>query len=438
MATTETYTIPWAPFTEKHRRYIHRAQVERISIAEGAIRSGKTIDNCIVAAAYLETCADRIHLASGSSAPNAKLNIGDCNGFGLEYLFRGRCRWGKYKGNEALFIATQTGEKIIIFVGGGKADSYKKILGNSYGLWIATEINEHYDNEDSRVSFVKVAMGRQIAASNPKILWDLNPSAPSASIYTDYIDKYRDEGLCNYELFTLHDNGSLTPDRIAEIEQRYIPGTIWHTRDILGQRCVAEGLIYRHFADNKARYKISFAKASDGALEMPRFRDIVLGADWGGNKSYHAFTAVGITQDYGVIALASERHVATDTDADFVSQKFNEFYDKVQGKYGKPTDAYGDSEGQTLKNTVSHKGRIWLRNSKKHKIKNRIDAMMYLVATGRFAYTEDCDTLVGALCTAQWDPKHPDERLDNGTSDIDTLDSFEYTWERYIPYMTRG
>ena len=41
---------------------------------------------------------------------------------------------------------------------------YKRILGNSYGLWIATEINEHYDSDDSRESFIKVAMGRQAAA----------------------------------------------------------------------------------------------------------------------------------------------------------------------------------------------------------------------------------------------------------------------------------
>ena len=34
-----------------------------------------------------------------------------------------------------MYIQTQTGEKIVIFAGGGKADSYKKILGNSYGLW---------------------------------------------------------------------------------------------------------------------------------------------------------------------------------------------------------------------------------------------------------------------------------------------------------------
>ena len=126
-------TIRWKPFSEKHKRYIKTSLQNKMNVAEGAIRSGKTIDHCIIAAMYLENCPDKYHLASGSTIGNAKLNIGVCNGFGLEFLFGGRCHWGKYRGNEALYIMTQTGEKVVIFVGGAKADSYKRILGNSYG-----------------------------------------------------------------------------------------------------------------------------------------------------------------------------------------------------------------------------------------------------------------------------------------------------------------
>ena len=37
-----------------------------------------------------------------------------------------------------------------------------------------------------------------------------------------------------------------------------------------------------------------------------------------------------------------------------------------------------------------------------------------------------------AFCTAVWDSKHTtkNERLDDGSSDIDSLDAFEYTIER--------
>lgn len=249
---TMTSTIKWKPFSEKHKKYIQAALKNKMNVAEGAIRSGKTIDHCIVAAAYLETCPDRIHLASGFSVANAKLNIGVCNGYGLENLFRGRCHWGKFRDNEALYIQTQTGEKVIIFVGGGKADSYKRILGNSYGLWIATEINEHYDCEDSRTSFIKVAFGRQAAAEYPLILWDLNPCNPNHTIYENYIDKYVSgfAGGYQYQHFTIDDNLSISEDRKKEIKSQYDINSTWYVRDILGQRCIADGLVYQCFNDS--------------------------------------------------------------------------------------------------------------------------------------------------------------------------------------------
>lgn len=242
----KTQTIDWKPLSKKHRQYIKSALHNRMCVAEGAIRSGKTIDHCIIAAAYLEKCQDKIHLATGSTIANAKLNIGDCNGYGLEHLFRGRCRWGKYKDNEALYIQTANGEKVVIFAGGGKADSYKRILGNSYGLWIATEINEHYDSEDSRTSFIKVAFGRQVAANRPFVLWDLNPCNPSNRIYKQYIDAYKEDfvGGYLYQHFTIEDNAAISEERKREIESQYEPGSVWYRRDILGERCVAEGLIY--------------------------------------------------------------------------------------------------------------------------------------------------------------------------------------------------
>lgn len=242
----KTQTINWKPFSQKHKQYIKNALRNKMNVAEGAIRSGKTIDHCIIAAMYLETCTDKIHLASGSTIGNAKLNIGVCNGFGLENLFRGRCKWGKYRDNEALFLYTQTGEKVVVFTGAAKSDSYKRILGNSYGLWIATEINEHYDSEDSRTSFIKVAFGRQVAADHPLILWDLNPCNPGHSIYKNYIDAYagRYKGGYQYEHFTIADNLSISPERIEEIKSQYIPGSVWYRRDIDGERCIAEGLVF--------------------------------------------------------------------------------------------------------------------------------------------------------------------------------------------------
>jgi PBSX family phage terminase large subunit len=296
-----------------------------MNVAEGAIRSGKTIDHCIIAAMYLELCPDKIHLASGSTIGNAKLNIGACNGFGLENLFRGRCKWGKFKDNEALYIYTQTGEKIVIFAGGAKADSYKRILGNSYGMWIATEINEHYDCDDSRSSFIKVAFGRQVAAQKPLVLWDLNPCNPQHRIYTDYIDNYLDGyiGGYQYKHFTIDDNLSISPQRKAEIKSQYIVGSIWYRRDILGERCIAEGLVY-------PRYEEAICKPFKA-----EYADYVLSVDYGTQNA----TAVLLWGLYGNVWYCIREYYYSGretgrqkTDEEYCDDIENTFSDAIQKK----------------------------------------------------------------------------------------------------------
>ena len=56
------------------------------------------------------------------------------------------------------------------------------------------------------------------------------------------------------------------------------------------------------------------------------------------------------------------------------------------------------------------------------------------MGAGRFFITKDCESLSKAFQEAVWDSK-TDERLDDGSSDIDSLDAFEYTIERDIRYL---
>ena len=431
---TKTATIPWGAFSEKHRRYILAALKNRMCVAEGAIRSGKTIDHCIVAAAYLEMTPDRFHLASGSTIGNAKLNIVVCNGFGLENLFRGRCHWGAYKNNEALYIQTATGEKVVVFAGGSKADSYKRILGNSYGLWIATEINEHFDGPDSRTSFVKVATGRQLAAKRPFTLWDLNPCAPSHTIYRDYIDKYRTGGLEGgylYEHFTIRDNATITEARLREIESRYDPASVWYRRDILGERAVAEGLVYQQFADSPERFMIDEPPA-----ETVRYA--VIGVDFGGGTSAHAFCCLGFTTRGCLVVLDEYREQRALT-PNMLAGAFVDFVRRCQARWV-VADVWCDSAEQTLINglrAACAEARVGVNigNALKRPINDRIRATCILMGAGRFFVSKHCAATIDALRSAQWDGKHPTEdvRLDNGTTNIDSLDAMEYAFERDIP-----
>ena len=240
-------------WSDKHKAYMQAAVKSTISVAEGAVRSGKSVDNIAAFARMIDLgVKDRIHLASGATVATAKTIIGDCNGYGLEWIFRGRCRWGKYKDNEALYITSHGREYIVVFVGGGKADSFKRIRGYSLGMWIATEID--LQNPE----FIKEAFNRQLAAHTRRVFWDLNPSSPANYIYKDYIDKFPEQfgEKYNYEHFTLYDNVNLTAERIAETEAQYEPGSVWYRRCVLGERCNAEGLVFPQFST--ARHVVDY------------------------------------------------------------------------------------------------------------------------------------------------------------------------------------
>jgi PBSX family phage terminase large subunit len=133
-----------------------------------------------------------------------------------------------------------------------------------------------------------VAFGRQVAATWPLVLWDLNPCNPSHSIYRNYIDLYKTQyvGGYQYEHFTIHDNLSISDERKAEIESQYVKGSIWYRRDILGERCIAEGLIYPMYED-------AIAEPPEDA----QVTDYVLSMDYGTMNAFAAliFAKIGPT-----------------------------------------------------------------------------------------------------------------------------------------------
>lgn len=442
-------TIPFL-FSQKHLDYIRECANNEINVAEGAVRAGKTIDNIFAFAHELKTTPDRIHLASGATVANAKLNIGDCNGFGLEHIFRNQCRWGKYRDNDALIIkgaSTNGKTRIIIFAGGGKADSFRKIRGNSYGMWIATEINLH--NE----SFIQEAFNRQLASQRRKVFWDLNPDNPRAMIYTKYINAYAEKqqqgqmiGGYHYQHFTINDNVTISDERKEAIISQYDPNSIWYLRDILGQRVSAEGLIFKTFASEIHLKRHTY----EWQGELKDLMIINIGVDFGGNSSGHAFVATGITRGYReVIALRSQFidcSTKEEIDAEKLGNAFCDFCWAVVNQFGFVTMVYADSAEQTLIQSLRmalRKGGLgWLnvQNALKTHINDRIALTDKLMAQGRWFYLPmTCGSLVSALCTCVWNPKNvtKNERLDDGTSDIDTMDAYEYSVEKYISQLVK-
>lgn len=199
---------------------------------------------------------------------------------------------------------------------------------------------------------------------------------------------------------------------------------------------VANGAIYKVFSDSPTAFYTA---------ELPHFDYVNIGLDFGGNGSQHALCALGIPHDMRrLYALKTERIPAADMTPQALYKRVYDFCVEIKDKYGKISAMYADSAEQTLiaglRQALKPLGVI-VKNSLKREINDRIRATTMLIGGSRFyMIAAECQSLIDAFQGAVWDDKAigKEVRLDDGTSDIDTLDAFEYSFERYIPQLIRS
>ncbi len=231
---------------------------------------------------------------------------------------------------------------------------------------------------------------------------------------------------------------------MAQLKKEYT-GTVYYNRFILGQWAAAGGLIYQPFAD-------SLAEGGDRRFLWPAGTPLQtvarphrggLAATAPSTPSWPPASCRTTRASWGWLPPAStQKH----QDADYLASQLITFCTAVFARYGEIHYLFCDSAEQTLINHIRARLRasnlFWLadrvNNSAKIQIIDRIRLTSILMGGGRFWYLPEAATLRDALATALWSQKHPgiDERLDDGTTDIDTLDAFEYTIERDYRRLT--
>jgi hypothetical protein len=197
---------------------------------------------------------------------------------------------------------------------------------------------------------------------------------------------------------------------------------------------VAEGLIYQQFADAPERFIL------DDLPEGDAIRNAVIGVDFGGGTSAHAFCCMGFTIKGRLVVLDEYREKAALT-PDKLAQDFVDFVRRCKARW-LVTDCWCDSAEQTLINglrAASAAAGLGLNigNAMKRAINDRIRATCILMGAGRFFVARKCRETIDALKSALWDSKKitEDVRLDDGTTNIDNLDAMEYSFEREIPAL---
>lgn len=406
-------------FTEKQREYIKSAQGCRWGIKTGAVRSGKTFLD--VADTIPRNIRERI------GKPGLAVILGNTK--------------GTLQRNIIAPLQELYGTRLVSDI---RSDNTAQIFGETCYCLGADNIR-HVDR--IRGSSIKYAYCDEAATYNQGVFEMLksrldkpysrcdaacNPDAP-AHWFKKFIDSDADIYLQTY---ILDDNPTLPREFVEALKKEY-SGTVYYDRYVLGLWVAAQGAIYRVFADNPGKHIIRAA---------PPVINAVVGIDFGGHGSAHAFSLVGFTPRYDELIILDEWYHKGEITPQQLDNAFVQFLARNAIKYP-ISEVRADSAETTLINGISeaasvHAARIGafipVYKSIKKPINSRINCEIRLFAANRLKIMEHCKHHIEAFASAVWDEKSitEDIRLDNGTvPSFDVLDACEYGFEMEIDQL---
>lgn len=287
-------------------------------------------------------------------------------------------------------------------------------------------------------SFVEQALAR-CSVDGARLWFSCNPGSPHHWFYQEWIKRSRERNAL-YLHFEMTDNPGLSKRTLERYENMY--AGIFYDRYVRGLWVAAEGIVYKDFANDTEKYLIGdpleWAKQNGTSFSI-----ISIGVDFGGTKSATKFQATGITKNFRVVALEEEYIKNEEIDPDALNRRFATFCQLITSKYGY-SQTRADSAETVLIRGLDHTAQKFrlgtqVKNALKMQITDRIRLVVLLMKQGRFKVSRNCPHLIDALQSAIYDPdKFEDERLDDGTSDIDSLDAFEYSIEPYYKDLERA
>lgn len=393
-------------FSTKQREFLDNAN-RRWNVKYGATRSGKTYLDYYVIPKRIRNVAGQqgLIVILGNTKGTLQRNVIEPlqNIWGTELV-------SDIKSDNTAFLF---GEKAYC-LGADNIKHVNKIRGASfkycYGDEVATWNEEVFQILKSRLD-------------KPYSKFDgtCNPEGPS-----HWFKKFLDSDADIYQQkYTLYDNPFLAKEVLQALETEY-RGTVFFDRYILGEWKAAEGTIYMLFADETEKFLVD--KVNE------QLAIVSIGVDYGAGKSKIKFVASGITYNFRNVYVLDEMDLTGVYDPEQIYEKFIEFYKRVYDKYDKCQYAFCDYGA--LGNVITlglirrcQKERIPVQvvDCSKGLINDRIFLSSTLMAQRRFYILRKNTIITKAFQDALWNSKSQDERLDDGTTDIDSLDAFEYS-----------
>lgn len=391
---------------------------KRINLLTGSVRSGKTYVSLLKWAVFVGSMPeDNEFLMTGKTLTSLKRN---CLGL-LQELVGDNFRYSISQKSGTLF-----GRKIWL-EGANDDRAESKIRGMTLAGAYVDELTQIPED------FYRMLLSR-LSVKNAKLYATTNPDTPTHWVKLDIIDNDNiDKKIWH---FTFDDNEILKKENqeyFDNLKMEYQSmGEVYYQRFILGLWVLAEGVIYKQFANNSEMFIKDEPKDEHG--NKINFMIISIGIDYGATEGETEFKATGITTYFKEAWTIDEEKIAGLHTPEQMYKAFIDFYNRVVKEYGKVTHCFADygALGQVLtyglnKYLQQNGVPLKVQDCIKGQINDRIYLDLMLFAQHRRFILKKCKYLIEAYKLAVWDDKHEDTRLDDGTTPIDDLDASEYS-----------
>lgn len=368
----------WSPFSEKQLDFI-RTSTARLNIADGAVRSGKTIACNVRWLTYMAVGPQGDLAMLGKTRDTLQRNV-------LNTLFdivgESNWHWANKQSGELILL----GRRIWCF-GAANEEAESKLRGATFAGALCDEVNLYPEN------VFKQLLAR-LSITGAKCFVNCNPESPAHWFYVNYVinDKIRDKKRWR---FKMEDNLSLSPAYIADLKSEYTG--VWYDRMIEGEWTVAEGLIYDMFKRDihVKQNAMSLITCHPNAITW------LVGCDYGTSTvmswGLYAVAPGGLVVKVKEFYYDATKEREQKTDSWF-GKKFQEWLGPID-----PWMVYCDPSASSWKAELRQRG-YRVKNANNDVI-NGIRIVATMLSEKRYIVDASCENTIKEYGTYVWDDK---------------------------------
>ncbi len=376
------------PFSPKQRRLMYwwaegsPYRDRDMVIADGAIRSGKTI--AMICGFFLWSLGSfpegETFILAGKTIGALKKNV-------IKPALQILTAWGQpyhyvSSGDEARL---EVGQNVYYLYDAHNERSQDRLQGLTAAGALADEVALFPQN------FVEQMIAR-CSAAGARIWLNCNPENPSHFVKTELIDKAEEKRIYHLH-FLMDDNLALSPKTKARYERMYTG--VFYRRFILGEWCLAEGLIYAAF--DPALHVVS---------ELPERGRWFISIDYGTVNPFSAGLwcltgkkAVRVAEYY----FDSRREHRQHTDAEYYTA-----LEELAGSHMIEAVVVDPSAASFIE-LIRRKGRFAVRKAK-NDVLDGIRLTARLLGEGKLQIGAGCKDAIREFGLYVWDDKAPEDK----------------------------